>query len=163
MKISPTCPNYQNHKNTVVHFFILMLLLPQTSTIIYLKLKKNKGPKTRHSLFHFHFFTFHFFHFTSQPAGRGSTAMVVTRLEPSGFPHTASLPEGGSRASRASLYPTGWPPASPIWARALFFYSKRAMSLTKNEVLHEKLKTALHLESLKKKTPDRHFTKFLNS
>ena len=40
LKISPTSPNYQNHKNIVVHFFIPMLLLPQTPTIIYLKLKK---------------------------------------------------------------------------------------------------------------------------
>ena len=35
LKISPTSPNYQNHKNIVVHFFIPMLLLPQTPTLIY--------------------------------------------------------------------------------------------------------------------------------
>ena len=29
----------------MVHFFIPMLLLPQTPNLIYLKLKKNKGPK----------------------------------------------------------------------------------------------------------------------
>merc|ERR1712035_241602 len=37
-----------------VHFFIPMLLLPLTSSLIYLKLKKIKGPKMD-SLFHFHF------------------------------------------------------------------------------------------------------------
>ena len=71
LKISPTSPNYQNHKNIVVHFFIPMLLLSQTPTIIYLKLKKNKGPKT-HSLFFtsLHFFTFHFHSMTSGVGGR---------------------------------------------------------------------------------------------
>ena len=42
-----------------------------------------KDPKFAHSSFSlFHFISFH-----SQPAGRGSTAMVVTRLEPSGLSH----------------------------------------------------------------------------
>merc|ERR1712208_121842 len=50
---SPTCPKFNTHKKVVLHFFIPMLLLPKTPTLIYLKLKKNKGPKT-HSL-HFTF------------------------------------------------------------------------------------------------------------
>ena len=53
LKISPTSPKYQNHKKFVVHFFISMLLLPIIPPLIYLKLKKNKGPKTRHFTFHF--------------------------------------------------------------------------------------------------------------
>ena len=61
-KISPTCPKFNTHKKFVVHFFIPMLLLPLTPPLIYLKLKKIKGPKMD-SLFHF--FTFHFFPFTS--------------------------------------------------------------------------------------------------
>merc|ERR1712155_13264 len=49
LKISPTCPKFNTHKKFVVHFFIPMLLLPPTPFLIYLTLKKIKGPKT-HSL-----------------------------------------------------------------------------------------------------------------
>merc|ERR1712115_48326 len=53
-----TCPKFNTRKKFVVHFFIPMLLLPLTPPLIYLKLKKIKGPKMD-SLFHFHFtFTF---------------------------------------------------------------------------------------------------------
>ena len=41
----PTCPKFNTHNKIIVHFFIPMLLLPQTPTLLYLKLKKNKGPK----------------------------------------------------------------------------------------------------------------------
>merc|ERR1712079_144260 len=41
----PTCPKFNTHKKFVVHFFIPMLLLPLTPPLIYLKLKKFKGPK----------------------------------------------------------------------------------------------------------------------
>merc|ERR1712030_206668 len=51
---SPNCPKFNTHKKVVLHFFIPMLLLPKTPTLIYLKLKKNKVPKT-HSLFTFTF------------------------------------------------------------------------------------------------------------
>ena len=44
-KISPTSPKFNTHKKIVVHFFIPMLLLPLTPPLIYLKLKKFKGPK----------------------------------------------------------------------------------------------------------------------
>ena len=53
-----------------------MLLLPLTPPLIYLKLKKIKGPKT-HSLFHF--FTFHFFTFSlslHKHGGRRSIAGI---------------------------------------------------------------------------------------
>ena len=53
LKISPTSPKFNTHKIFVLHFFISMLLLPKTPTLIYLKLKKIKGPKT-HSLFTSH-------------------------------------------------------------------------------------------------------------
>ena len=57
LKISPTCPKFNTHKKFVVHFFIPMLLLPLTPPLIYLKLKKIKGPKMDSlSLFTF---TFH--------------------------------------------------------------------------------------------------------
>merc|ERR1712030_180900 len=42
---SPTCPKFNTHKKVVLHFFIPMLLLPKTPTLIYLKLKKFKGQK----------------------------------------------------------------------------------------------------------------------
>merc|ERR1712115_86043 len=59
LKISPTCPKFNTHKKFVVHFFIPMLLLPPTPPLIYLKLKKIKGPKMDSLHFHFHFtFTF---------------------------------------------------------------------------------------------------------
>ena len=74
----PTCPKFNTHKNIVVHFFIPMLLLPQTPTLIYLKLKKNKGPKT-HSL---HFtFTFTSLHFHKH-GGRGSIAGIAQHSIP---------------------------------------------------------------------------------
>merc|ERR1712198_786411 len=44
-------PKFNTHKKIVVHFFIPMLLLPLTPSLIYLKLKRFKGPKTDH--FHF--------------------------------------------------------------------------------------------------------------
>merc|ERR1711973_328872 len=44
-KIFPTCPKFNTHKKIVVHFFIPMLLLPLTPPLIYLKLKRFKGPK----------------------------------------------------------------------------------------------------------------------
>merc|ERR1719204_34576 len=44
-KISPTSPKFNTHKKIVVHFFIPMLLLPLTPPLIYLKLKRFKGPK----------------------------------------------------------------------------------------------------------------------
>ena len=56
LKISPTCSKFNTHKKIVVHFFIPMLLLPLTPPLIYLKLKKFKGPK----MDSLHFFTFHF-------------------------------------------------------------------------------------------------------
>ena len=62
LKISPTCPRFNTHKKIVVHFFIPMLLLPLTPPLIYLKLKRFKGPKTDH--FHFSLSLFHFFHFS---------------------------------------------------------------------------------------------------
>ena len=71
----PTCPTFNTHKKVVVHFFIPMLLLPKTPTLIYLKLKKNKGPKT-HSL-HFHF-TFHF----HKDGGRRSIAGIAQHSTP---------------------------------------------------------------------------------
>ena len=67
---SPTSQKFQTHKKFVVHFFIPMLLLPQTPTLIYLKLKKNKGPKMD-SLFHF----FHFF-FTSSMINFSGVVLV---------------------------------------------------------------------------------------
>ena len=55
---SQTCLELYSHKKIVVHFFIPMLLLPPTSSLIYLKAKRFKGPKTDHfSLFTFDFFT----------------------------------------------------------------------------------------------------------
>ena len=51
---SPTCPRYNTHKK-VVHFFILMLLLPKTPPLTYPNMKRFKGPKMD---FTFHF-TFH--------------------------------------------------------------------------------------------------------
>ena len=56
---SPTCLELHSHKKIVVHFFIPMLLLPPTPSLIYLKLKEIKGPKVDH--FHFHFTSLHFF------------------------------------------------------------------------------------------------------
>ena len=50
-KISPTSPKFNTHKKIVVHFFIPMLLLPLTPSLIYLKLKRFKGPKTHHFFF----------------------------------------------------------------------------------------------------------------
>ena len=43
-----------------------------------------------------------------------------------------------------------------------FFYSKRALSLAKTEVLHEKLKTVLPMGILKFLISSPNFTKFLN-
>merc|ERR1712030_34017 len=57
---SPTCPKFNTHKKVVLHFFIPMLLLPKTPTLIYLKLKKFKGPKM--DSLHFTFTSLHFHH-----------------------------------------------------------------------------------------------------
>jgi len=58
-KISPTSPKFNTHKKIVLHFFTPMLFLPKTPPLIYLKLKKIKGPKMDSlSLFHFSLFTF---------------------------------------------------------------------------------------------------------
>ena len=48
--------------------------------------------------------------------------------------------------------------AKKMW----FFYSKRALSCSKTEVLYEKLKTVLHLVILKFLFSTSNFTKFLN-
>ena len=53
----PTCVELHSHKNIVVHFFIPMLLLLLTFSLIYLKLKEIKGPKMD-SLFFTSLFTF---------------------------------------------------------------------------------------------------------
>ena len=45
---SPTCPKFYSHKKVVLHFFILMLLLPKTPPLTYLRIKKFKGPKLDH-------------------------------------------------------------------------------------------------------------------
>ena len=44
----PTCLKFNTHKKFVAHFFIPMLLLPLTLPLIYLKIKKFKGPKVDH-------------------------------------------------------------------------------------------------------------------
>ena len=75
LKISPTSPKYHTHKNIVVHFFISMFLLPQTPTLIYLKLKKIKGPKT-HSL---HFTSLHFHHKHGKKRSIAGTAQHSTK------------------------------------------------------------------------------------
>ena len=66
---TPTCLELHSHKKVVLHFFILMQLLPKTPPSTYLKTKKFKRPKMD-SLFTFHF-SLHFslftsLHFTSQ-------------------------------------------------------------------------------------------------
>merc|ERR1712115_660695 len=60
LKISPTCPKFNTHKKVVVHFFIPMLLLPLTPSLIYLKLKRFKGPKMDSLSLHFTSLHFHF-------------------------------------------------------------------------------------------------------
>ena len=62
LKISPTCPKFNTHKKIVGNFFIPMLLLPLTSPLIYLKLKKIKGPKmdSLHFTFTFTSLSLHF-------------------------------------------------------------------------------------------------------
>ena len=65
-KWSPTCPKFNTHKKVVVHFFILMQLLPKTPPSTYLKIKKFKDQKRYHFT---HFTSLHFTHsltFTSQ-------------------------------------------------------------------------------------------------
>ena len=42
---SPTCPKFNTHNKVVLHFFILMLLLPKTPPLTYPNIKKFKGPK----------------------------------------------------------------------------------------------------------------------
>ena len=77
-KISPTSPKFNTHKKIVLHFFTPMLFLPKTPPLIYLKLKKIKGPKMD-SLF----FTFHFhFTFTHNHGGRRSIAGTAQVLHP---------------------------------------------------------------------------------
>jgi len=46
LKISPTCPKFNTHKKVVLHFFILMLLLPKTPSSTYPKTKNLKDQKS---------------------------------------------------------------------------------------------------------------------
>ena len=67
----------------------------------------------------------------------------------------------GSRASALSIW---WllPQFLKNLKKLSFFYSKRASSPAKTEVLHEKLKIVLPMGILKKKISTPNFTKFLN-
>ena len=77
---SPTWSKFYSHKKVVLHFFILMLLLPKTPPLTYPNIKKFKGPKMDSLHFHFHF------HFTSlslhKDGGRRSIAGIAQHSTP---------------------------------------------------------------------------------
>ena len=95
----PTYPKFNTHKKIVLHFFTPMLFLPKTPPLIYLKLKKIKGPKMDSLFFHFSL-SLHFslwsgdgVEYLSRPRYRPPTPMV----------------------RNCNAWPTAWPTSWPTW------------------------------------------------